>query len=149
MKSELLRSRYMSFGVRQSMLLVAFIHVASLGADQLSLGTTRPPRSEIVLLTASCTSRHVAATSSSSSVSSPAKKTPLSSDHATSCSSSSEGRMMPSARRYCRNGGVRGTSRALGDMVRYLRDVSCAYIMGVRRTLDATSDMSNSRYEIW
>lgn len=50
MKSEDLRSRYTSFGERHSMLLVALIQVASLGADQLSLGTTLPPSSSIVLL---------------------------------------------------------------------------------------------------
>ena len=38
MKSELLSRRYMSFGDRHSILFVAAIQVASLGADQLSLG---------------------------------------------------------------------------------------------------------------
>lgn len=33
------------------MLFVALIHVASLGADQLSLGSTFPPNSSIVLFT--------------------------------------------------------------------------------------------------
>ena len=38
----------MSLGVRHSMLLPALIQVASLGADQLSLGKTEPPSEAIV-----------------------------------------------------------------------------------------------------
>lgn len=41
----------MSFGVRHSMLFVAEIQVASLGADQLSFGTMDPSSSAIVRLT--------------------------------------------------------------------------------------------------
>ena len=58
MKSELFSSRYTSFGVRHSMLLVADIHVASFGADQFSLGTTEPPSSAMVLAIAVCMSGH-------------------------------------------------------------------------------------------
>ena len=38
----------MSLGVRHSMLFVAAIQVASLGADQFSLGITEPLRSAMV-----------------------------------------------------------------------------------------------------
>lgn len=48
----------MSFGVRHSMLFVALIHVASFGADQLSLGTTFPPNSAMVENIASWISGH-------------------------------------------------------------------------------------------
>ena len=40
----------MSLGVRHSIVLVAEIHVASLGADQFSFGHMEPPRLAIVLL---------------------------------------------------------------------------------------------------
>lgn len=48
MKSELLSRRYTSLALQYSILFVALIHVASLGADQLSLGTTLPPSSAMV-----------------------------------------------------------------------------------------------------
>ena len=39
----------MSFAERHSMLFVAFIHVASFGADQFSFGSTEPPSSAIAV----------------------------------------------------------------------------------------------------
>lgn len=95
----------MSLAVRQSMLF-AFIHVASLGADQFSFGMTLPPKVSIVFCTAVWMFLQPAATSTCSSssefcpLSSEAEKMPLSSDHSGSAlGSSSSGRMMPSARR--------------------------------------------------
>ena len=51
MKSELLSNKYISLGVRQT-IVFEFIQVASFGADQFNLGTTLPPSSAIVLLIA-------------------------------------------------------------------------------------------------
>ena len=95
----------MSFGVRHSMLLVADIHVASFGADQLSLGTTEPPSSAMVAFTSWWTSSHCNA-GSDSSVSESASEgvehdenMPLSVSISERNAVSSVGRIMPSARR--------------------------------------------------
>ena len=48
----------MSLGVRHSMLLVAAIQVASLGADQFSLGITEPSSSAMVDLIFAWILRH-------------------------------------------------------------------------------------------
>lgn len=102
----------MSLGVRHSMLFVALIHVASLGADQLSLGTTFPPSSAMVANIASWIPGHSreGSESSSSPLSSSdepvgvelAEKMPLSVSVEVRGSAGegfSGGRIMPSARR--------------------------------------------------
>ena len=57
-KSELLSSRYTSPGLLHSILFVAEIQVASLGADQLSFGYTDPPSKVIVEAMAEWMSGH-------------------------------------------------------------------------------------------
>lgn len=101
----------MSLGVRHSILFVALIHVASFGADQLSLGTTFPPSSAMVEKIASWISGHSSEGSSSSSSEEEeeepvgvelAEKMPLSVSVEARGSMGvgvSGGRIMPSARR--------------------------------------------------
>lgn len=94
----------MSLGVRHSMLFVAAIHVASLGADQFSFGVTLPPSSSMVSLIFWWTSRNWIEGSrraSSSSESSSAENIPLSVSVRLACwsESLSGGRTMPSSRR--------------------------------------------------
>lgn len=117
----------MSFGVRHSMLLVAEIHVASLGADQLSFGTTFPPSSAMI----DFTFRWISSQASDGSICSSSsesyavddeadEKIPLSVSVREGSSLSSEGRTMPSERRYSTKGLERGIRRAFGVIERYL-----------------------------
>ena len=101
----------MSLAVWHSMLFVAFMKVASLGADQLSLGTTFPPSSAMVALIFWWSSGHWVEGSGlgsmSESESEPTgveveEKIPLSvsvEEKSMLGSFSSGGRMMPSERR--------------------------------------------------
>ena len=57
----------MSFALVHSVLLVAAIHVASLGADQFSFGWMRPPSSAIVVVIVEWMSDHSSEGSGSSS----------------------------------------------------------------------------------
>src|SRR2546421_8322142 len=106
------------------MLFVAFIQVASFGADQFSFGATLPPNSLIVSLMVLWISRKSSAGSGSSS--SDAKesleKTPLSESSMVVLfgRGSSGGMIMPSARRYSRKDWLKGISRALGVIALYL-----------------------------
>ena len=59
-KSLLLSRRYTSLALRHSILFVAFIHVASLGADQFIFGNTEPPSSCMVEVTWAWSSGHAA-----------------------------------------------------------------------------------------
>ena len=110
------------------MLFVADIHVASFGADQLSLGTTEPPSSAIVLLMAAWTSGHERDGSGVSSPCSSSSFGPESFEDSQLSESTSrdreagedEGRTMPSERRYSKNAGGKGMRRALGVRDRYL-----------------------------
>ena len=86
----------MSLGVRHSMLFVAAIQVASLGADQFSLGITEPLSSVMVDFTLawmSCQAREGSGGSSSS------KSEPHDSGSELVMGRSSGGNLMPSARR--------------------------------------------------
>ena len=96
----------MSFGVRHSILFVAEIQVASLGADQFNLGITDPPSSVIVdLIFWWISSQEREGSENSSSLSEEVEveegeSSLLSiSDKQDSSSWSSEGRIIPSARR--------------------------------------------------
>ena len=87
----------MSLGVRHSMLFVAAIQVASLGADQFSLGITEPFSSamvDFILVWMSCQVRDGSGGSSSSSESEPHE-----SGFELFGGRSSGGSLMPSARR--------------------------------------------------
>lgn len=86
----------MSFGVRHSILFVAAIQVASLGADQLSLGITEPLSSamvDLIFAWMSCQARDGSGGSSSSESESEESETELFGGR------SSGGSLIPSARR--------------------------------------------------
>ena len=99
----------MSLAVRQSMLLVALIQHASFGADQLSLGITEPPRVAIASLIWVCVAAQAWEGSGSGGSDSAdeweetdvggVRGGELAEEGCQSSSSSSGGRMMPSARR--------------------------------------------------
>lgn len=110
----------MSLGVRHSMLFVAAIQVASLGADQFSLGITEPLRSamvDFIFVWMSCQAREGSGGGSSSS----SDCEPHESVSELLGGRSSGGSLMPSARRYERNSRSRGMRRAFGVRERYLR----------------------------
>ena len=100
--------------------------MASLGADQLSFGTTEPSNSSIVALILSCNAIHATEGSGSSSgpsfvVEARSEKSSLSvASRYVRLLLSSDGRTMPSERRYSRKGRESGITRALGVMGRYL-----------------------------
>ena len=86
----------MSLGVRHSMLFVAAIQVASLGADQFSLGITEPSSSAMVDLIFAWISRQARDGSGGSSSS---DSEPEESEIVLFWGRSSGGSLMPSARR--------------------------------------------------
>ena len=86
----------MSLGVRHSMLLVAAIQVASLGADQFNLGITEPESSvmvDLIFVWISCQAREGSGGSSSS------ESEPEGVESELFRGQSSGGSLMPSARR--------------------------------------------------
>jgi len=118
MKSLDLNRRYMSLAVRHSEVLFAVMKVASLGDDQFNFGATLPPSSDIVSLIFwwSSEKRLVGSECPSSSSSSSSSSE---SDSVVICSSS-EGKTIPSSRKYERNSGVRGMIRVFGINERYV-----------------------------
>ena len=139
------------------MSFVAAIQVASLGADQLSLGYTEPPSCAIVDLTWEWISGQKDDGSGSSSWEEASEafddgreKTPLS---VSLTGDVSEGRIMPSERRYKRKALERGMRRAFGVIARYLELSSYQYRhlkvdMDRKLTVDARSGMSSVVHEI-
>lgn len=129
--------------------------MASLGADQLSFGTTEPSNSSIVALILSCNSIH--ATEGSGSSSGPSvvvearSEEPSLSVASRNVRLSSDGRTMPSERRYSRKGRGSGITRALGVMDRYLQTVNrrTSGSIATMQTLDTKSEKSSDICAAW